>query len=757
MACSNTRATRYILVIALCAASVAALTPSARAAEGELKAELSANTTEFSFVGWPLFDFQPFRVRMVVRWTGDAPISLLRYNDAIGVRGDIACEVIGPNGKAVAPFEWMAAEKPAEDGSKWGSKPEHYVTLAKGEAYEFDLSTAFFDERDAAYPTGERLTMTPVGPRRYGLLIPGEYTIRVTYSHPYDGADASGKKLTANATWRGKTISNDVKIKLVPTTVRSGSAEGHMRHAAKGPKVKAKAATYFGGEGNEEFVSVGEQPDGTVVAFGNVWGPTMPALPVQPTVLGEGKWFDVSPFPGGQGVELFHGKLRLAELETNYPNKAGVIIRYSGDLQKVISATRFDWGMANILSGVIVPTDGTMFICGQSTEFFRKFAAKSKVCQTFPVVKQPGMGPINYQGTWLPGDAYIAKLTADGTKVLWAYLFEGHRGNTRIWPDKEGGVSLQISGQKGIWHISADGGSVEKIEIEKATTRQRILTLNPFTREFLQGGDYFNGTGREPWRRPYLYGYDKAGYFKWEAYAWPGPLVGHDWFRLVSDSAVRVAAFSRKGTLWISGWSDGGNTVLSQDPFDLTKGVPRDKFGMNLAGVGAGSFPHIVHMNPDTGEVYCYLLWTSFLKRKGADGNWIDCANSLKVDYLLPLDSGAVAFAGSSTSFLIQTPNAWYRRADVDWPEGIAGGYGRFICIFDKELANPLFCSAVPGVTTLDMCETRQGIAIVARTAGLSSDNQFIPPVNAVQPRYGGGRCDGMIILMEKPVDGIKP
>ena len=738
----------------LAAGVLACLSPAAPADQSPLRAELSVSTPEFSFVGWPTFAFHPFRIRLALRWTGDAPVSLLRYADAVGARGDITAEVIGPDGKAVVPFVWSAAEPPGDDGTKWGSRAEHYVTLGKGEASEIDLTAAFFDDTDAAYPTGQRFGMTPLGPRRYGLVVPGEYTIRVTCRHPYAGPDAGAAALP-QPTWRGQAVSNDVKVRLVPTTVRSGSAEAFLRKAARGPKLAPRAVTYFGGSGNEDFVGLGEQPDGTLVAFGNVWGPTMPALPVEPTVLGEGKWYDVSPYPGGQPVETFRGKLRLAELEINYPNKAGVIVRYSGDLRRMVSVSRFDWGMANILSGVVEPSDGTLVISGQSTEFFRQFAAKAGVCKTFPVVKQEGMGPIRYQGAWLPGDAYVAKLSADGAKLLWAYIFEGHRGATKIWPDRDGGVTMQIGGLYGLWHVSADGAEVAKIEVPTGTSRYKILGVNPVTRDVLRGGDWHQGTGREPWRRPFLHCYDKAGYPKWELYPWPGPLVGHDWFRLVSDSALRCAAFSPKGTLWLSGWSDGGNSVFTVHPMDLTRGVPRDKFGMNLAGVGAGSFPHIIHCNPDTGEVYCYLLWTSFLKRRDTKGGWKDCANGLSVDSLCPLDSGAIAFSGSSASFLIQTPNAWYRRADVDWPAGIAGGYGRFICVFDKELANPLFCSAIPGATLAKMIETRGGVAIALRSEGLSSDNQFIPTLNAVQPNYGGGRCDGMLILMQKPTDGI--
>ena len=729
-----------------------AIVPAAGAEAGGMQAILALDREEFIFDPWPNFRWRPFRVRLTLVWTGASPVSLLRHHDAVGSRRDITAEVIGPGGRKVVPFEWSAAEPADAQGARWGSRPGHYTVLGKDDSYEIDLSTAFFDPSDPAKLKDGRLPMTPLGPVRYGLVVVGEYTIRVTVRHDYDGTDGAGKKLVKEPAWRGSVTSNPVKIKLAASTVRSGSAEHFLRKAAKGPKVNPKAATYFGSSGNEEFVAVGEQPDGTIVAFGNVWGPALPPTAVAPAVLGRGFWFDVTPYADGEPLEMYRGELRLAELAANYPNRAGVIVRYTGDLQKIVGVSRFDWGVANILSGVVSPADGTLIVTGQSTRFFREYARKAKVCKTIPVVKQEGMGPINYQGVWLTGDAYVAKLSADGRELLWAYVFEGHRGQTRIWHDNGGGVTLEIGGQEGLWHVSADGSRVEHLDVSSSTDRRKILGVNPADRSILRGGDYHQGTGREPWRRPFLYCYDKTGRMKWELYHWPGPLVGHDFYRLVSDSALRCAAFSPKGTLWISGWSDGGNSVFTRHPMDLTQGVPRDKFGMNLAGVQAGSFPHVVHLNPDTGEVYCYLLFTAYLKRR-RDLGWFDGANGLSVTGITPLAGGAVAFVGGSASFLIQTPNAWYRRADVDWPEGIAGGHGSFVCVFDKHLEHPLFCSSTPGARFADMRETKQGILIAFRSEGVSHDNQFIPTVNAVQPRFGGGRYDGMLVLLGKPPD----
>jgi hypothetical protein len=75
----------------------------------------------------------------------------------------------------------------------------------------------------------------------------------------------------------------------------AGSYETFTRKAAQGPKAKVIAAVSFGAEGNSEFVAAGELPDGSIVAFGNAWGPKFPAAP-PPLVLGRGRHHRLDPY-----------------------------------------------------------------------------------------------------------------------------------------------------------------------------------------------------------------------------------------------------------------------------------------------------------------------------------------------------------------------------------------------------------------------------------------------------------------------------
>jgi len=695
----------------------------------------------------------PFRVYLSLSRTGETPVALPRCDGPAGGRGVLRADVTGPDGRKVVPFQWSPPPPAAE--APWGSRPEHYVVLKGGQSCELDLTAAFFDEPDPLDVARPRLTNTPLGPVRYGLVSPGDYTVRVTCR--CDGAAGGDAGPTASATWRGQVASNAVAIRVEAPLRQGGRIIQYLKKAAGGPKVRPRAVTYFGGPGHEEFVSVGRQGDGAIVAFGNAWGPTMPDLPVEAVVLGRGQWLDVNEFEGGLPIRARQGVVAAAPLDDRYPNKAGVIVRYSADLRRLLGVTRFDWGVADIQRGVVSPVDGSLVICGRGTEFFGRLAAEAPQHGTVPVVKQPGMGGVDYQGRRLSGDCYVAKLSPDGSRLLWAYVFEGHRNAAKMWIDRAGGVSVEVAGYNAVKYFPPDGRSVQHVPVPRPYGGgARILGVSPVDRKSLRGGDYFHGTGREPWRKPNLLCFDSAGYHKWALYPWPGPLVGHDDYRLVSDSAVRGAAFSPKGTVWIYGWSDGGNTVFTRNPLDLTKEVPRDRWGMSLWGAGAGSFAHLIHFDPDSLEVYCYMVFAAY-RMTTSKGELKDVPNSIRVNQLLPLGDGALAFSGEAASYLVQTPGCWYRRAEVDWGDVTPGGSGQFLCVFDKQLGNMLFCSATPGAYCTDMCETGDGIAAVFRTEGLSWDNQSVPPLNAVQPRYGGGRCDGMVILLEKPAaDGAK-
>jgi hypothetical protein len=525
-----------------------------------------------------------------------------------------------------------------------------------------------------------------------------------------------------------------------------GRHEQFSRKAAKGPVLKPLCATFFGGPGAEEFVSVGVQPDGTLVAVGNTWGPDLKIEPA-PFVLGKGEWYKVNEFKGGDPIFVRQTKTGVVEeaapLDPDYPNRAGLIVRFSADARKVLDLVRFDWGVASIESALVAP-DGGILIHGRATAHFEAWAKGAPSFQTAPKPDDPKAGEYSYQKLFFPGDVYVARLSPDGRKPEWVWLLKGHKELSKLFWGPEGSVVFKSFGVK---RISGDGKTLTPV-VFKSKVGGRFLAVNPKDGMMLFGGDHNSGTGREPWRKPYFNGYDADGNWLWSIYDWNPGLVGHDDYRLVSDSSVRVATFDHDGNVMFYGWSDGGNSVFSRHPVDLDKGPKTKHWGISLWGAGVGSFAWLTRFRVEDFEPLSNMPWCTFLMKEGKD-----IPNSATVYQILALKDGSWVFHGGAASFLVQTPEPWYKAAEHEGLNYTPGGRGAYIAVFSRDLDHLWFSRAIPGCEIRAMCETPQGIVIVGRSEGKNREEkpQPSPVLNAWQAEYGGGRYDAHLILLEKP------
>ena len=522
----------------------------------------------------------------------------------------------------------------------------------------------------------------------------------------------------------------------------------HAKRAARGKLMQVTSATFFGGPGAEEFVAAGCLPDGTIVAFGNAWGPTMPE-PLQPTVIGKGEWYEVNEFPDGCPTTE---EGRPLDPAPDYPNIAGLIVQYAPDMQSYRRILRFDWGLATITCGAVA-ADGDLILAGRGTEHLRPFAEGAGLLNTVPPGDSPPLfGPIYYHGVKMPGDVYVAKLAPDGRQVKWVWLFEGHRQAPRkIWTDKKGGVTFEMF--RDLHRLSLDGRDHRQYG-EGGHWKGRLLAVSPFDGGYVRGGDRQFGTGREPWRKPECYGFDADANLKWKIWDWTGPLVGHDRFRLVSDSSVRQASYDPEtGDLLVAGWSDGGNTVFTRQAADLSEPAPPETgYGMSLWGAGAGSFMHLMRVDLERLYTRAYSVWSAYLPRTFGENQGMP--NGLKVDGIQAGPGGAVALRGGAATGLIQTPNAFYEYP-YDWPAPYRYG-GDYVTIFNREFNNLYFSSYMPGCSVAEVGLTRRGFAFVGRSTGSDAargDPKVTPsPIAAaLQKEHGGGRWDAHLTVIEYP------
>jgi len=512
---------------------------------------------------------------------------------------------------------------------------------------------------------------------------------------------------------------------------------GFTRKAARGGnKLVPRSATFFGTASHEDFAGVGCQSDGTIVAFGSAYGPDFPAAP-GPKILGRGEWFEVPEFVGGYPTDEDGRPARLAEA---YPNRSGMVVYFAEGLGTVRRVVKFDWGVADITAGRVLEDD-SLVIAGRCLPRFGSWADGAAHVGRSPAPSENARdyGPVYHEGVKMSGDVYVARLSADASRVEWVWVFEGYRGPpSQFRRGRDGALVFETRGR---WRLSLDGKTCRPMGTGGGRSG-RLVAVSPQTGVFVTGGDRNSGTGREPWRRPMCRGYDENGACVWQIWDWPGPLVGHDDFRLVSDSSVRRGAFDREGNLLIGGWSDGGNSVFTRSPIDLEKNVGNGGFGMSAWGAGVASFAYLIRLSPGAFSVRDWAFWASYLIFTEEDR-----PNSATLSRLEPLRDGSVAFYGGAASGLIQTPHNFYPNQDESRERFFYGG--PYVAVFSRDFTNLRYSSYVPGVTLSDVCETARGVVFVGRAFEGDRRGNPAPVVNALQESFAGGHSDAHIILLE--------
>jgi hypothetical protein len=525
-------------------------------------------------------------------------------------------------------------------------------------------------------------------------------------------------------------------ILLVAAPASAGRFEEFTAKAAQGEKLKTVAATYFGGPGIEEFVAAEGLPDGSIVAFGNAWGPEFPAEPA-PVVLGKGERYAIA--------DTRVDKKGKKEVPANNPNIAGMIVRYAAGLKKVEQVVRFDWGVAAISAGTVAP-DGGLVIAGRCTPHFADLAKQAAASAidplTIPEDARKDLGPTEYEGVKLPGDVYVAKLAPDAKSFLWVHVLQGHRTPpARLFLDDKGNVTFECVT---ISRISADGKELKALTgRQTGGDRSKLLAVNPKDGTFLYGGDYNTKTGREPWRDPFLDAYDAAGTKLWRLWGLDPKLIGSDKYRLVADSAARAATFSPQGDIVLAGWSDGGNSVFTRKVKDLDATFKAPGVGMTSWGMrGANSIAWLMRFDTKDFEFQAQTVWVAYLPQGGDKGG---APNFARVNQVLMMPDESVAFRGAAATALVQTPGAWFK------PPADGTGYGGdYVAVFSKDLTDLRFSSLVPGCKVQGIGLTKGGLVVASRSDGKEQSGNAPPLVAPAQAEFGG-KYDGHLILLEAP------
>jgi hypothetical protein len=288
------------------------------------------------------------------------------------------------------------------------------------------------------------------------------------------------------------------------------------------------------------------------------------------------------------------------------------------------------------------------------------------------------------------------------------------------------------------------------------TTSNWVRGVDPVSHATATGGDGNTGTGWEPWRQPVLFVYNDKGEHTDIFYKWSPKLVGQNGCRLVSDSSIRLLSYDRQGNLLIAGWSDGGNTVFEYAPYDLRTSVAAKTgskgLGFSTWGAGVGSFCHLMKIDPRTGEPLGKTLFVGYLKSK-------DKPSGLGVDTLDSGVDGSLLVGGASAYGLIET--GAIKVNTFDWKAGDYIG-GPFVAVLTEKMDSIRFCSCMPGGGEVQLMRHSRNVqgkwgtrsAVVnGKPMALfvcgARENEKFKPLNTAQSGFGGGKLDGLYLVLE--------
>jgi hypothetical protein len=262
-------------------------------------------------------------------------------------------------------------------------------------------------------------------------------------------------------------------------------------------------------------------------------------------------------------------------------------------------------------------------------------------------------------------------------------------------------------------------------------------------------------TGREPWKDPYAYGFDRAGKQIWKLWdPKPGLQVSgsHGGNGLMADTTGKFAKAGGDGKVYLSLYADGGNSVCTRDPANPDERIAPEVYeGVYQRGPGhgfKGASKTSVAFRVDAagGKLEKGTWMCAWLSPQRANGLGMD---DLAVD-----EKGRVYIAGGSAS-ACPTKAPWYR-----YSSGYMGG--GFLAVFDEQF-RMLQCGAFQQ-TSMSCVAAACGYAVAAGHVKPPDAENTVCVHRPIQKDIAGGESDGYFVILStgphgKPAGGaaVKP
>ncbi|NBR84526.1 MAG: hypothetical protein EBS84_04335 [Proteobacteria bacterium] len=476
--------------------------------------------------------------------------------------------------------------------------------------------------------------------------------------------------------------------------------------------LKMLTASWLGGAGEEQIVAAEIGQDLSVVLAVNAVELNLSSKPV---VLGQ-----ATPKPA---ATVDSKKPNKGGKPSADPNTAGFIVRLSLDGQKQLSAARFAPGTAKLLK-LKADSSGNLLVLGDAAGIMKLAGAE-------------GTG------------RFVATLSADAGRAL-ACVFVAGALDFAV----DGNRDLVVLTKGHLIRFGPDGK--QKWDVTWSShgdNRPGGMAVSLQTGIAVVTGYGMTHTGKEPYKDPYAYAFDREGKPLWSLWN-PDPklLVDKKYGGngLMADTTGHFAGADAAGKIYFSLFADGGNSVCTRDPKRVNEKIDASVFdgvfqkSPGFGFKGASKTAVLFRVNPADGRLEKGTWMSAWLTPQRANG--------LGMEGVAGDGLGRTFIVGNSASGC-PTKNPWFA--------GVEGGYqgGGFLAVLDAGFKMQQ-CGYFQG-TSIECVAFRNGHLVIGGSAVKESVSQDktkpelkpvivpVPLFKPLQGTFGGGNKDAWFAVFK--------